>query len=303
MGIPGYSRQEPLRPANIAEKPTMQETEEKAQEAADFIIKRIKAGPAVGVILGSGLGSLARVLNRRRTIPYSDIPHFPIPTVEGHEGTLSVGELGGLHIAAMQGRFHYYEGFRMRELTFPVRVFSAMGVKSLIVTNASGGIGDDMAPGSFMAISDHINLMGVNPLNGIRAGGLGDRDRFVDMTEAYDPGLLEAAMDAAGERGIRLVKGVLAAVSGPSYETPAEVRMLKALGADAVCMSTVPEVIMARYLDMKVLGISLITNRAAGLSATGPVHIEVLEMARRRHDEFTGLLEGIIALAIKRKKL
>jgi purine-nucleoside phosphorylase len=268
----------------------MSDMASKASEAAEHLSGLIDAKPALGVVLGSGLGSLARRINNPTVIPYTDIPNFPMPSVEGHEGNLVCGRLAGADAAVMQGRFHYYEGYYMRDVTFPVRVLALLGVKVLIVTNASGGINDAIPPGGFMAVKDHINLMGTNPLIGMEDGG---GRGFLDLTRAYDTELLGIAQDAALEAGLTLYEGVLAAVQGPCYETPAEVRMLRTLGADAVCMSSVPEVIMARQLGMRVLCISLVTNRAAGLSDTPPTHSEVIEVAEGRHAEFARLIEGI----------
>ncbi len=274
----------------------MSEIDEKTQLAVEAVRGRTETSPILGIILGSGLGSFVDQVIGRTTIPYRDIPNFPFPTVEGHEGNLVVGELQGVPVAVMQGRYHFYEGYYMREVTFPVRVLAGLGVRTLIVTSASGGIGDGLEPGDFMAISDHINLMGTNPLTGIEPNDP-SRDRFLDLSTAYDPALRGFAQDAAQEKGIRLGEGVLAAMNGPCFETPAEIRMLKTLGADAVCMSTVPEVIMARYLGMKVLGLSLITNKAAGLGTKAMTHADVLDMAGKRHKDFVYLIEGVVRRA------
>lgn len=246
------------------------------------------------MILGSGLGNMAEDLPDSITIPYNSIPHFSASSVPGHSGNLVLCEAWGLGIAFMQGRFHYYEGLSMVEVAFPVHVLNALGAKSIIVTNASGGISEGLEPGSFMIIKDHINLMGSNPLIGIPQTEDG-RDRFVDMTCAYDPGYIDLAVRTSKKAGVPVRRGVLAALSGPSYETPAEIMMLKSMGVDAVCMSTVPEVITSRYLGMKVLGISLISNRAAGLSKEGPRHGEVLDIARESRGEFNRLLSAILA--------
>jgi len=265
----------------------------KAVEAAEYVSGQIDFKPSLGVVLGSGLGPLAGRVDSPVVIPYNNIPSFPIPGVKGHEGNLVCGRLSGVEAGVMQGRFHYYEGYYMRDVTFPVRVLALLGVKVLIVTNASGGINDAIAPGGFMAVTDHINLMGTNPLIGMEDAE--DGRNFLDLTRAYDPGLLGMARDEAREAGIDLYEGVMAAMQGPCYETPAEVRMLRSLGADAVCMSSIPEVIMARQLGMRVLCISLVTNRAAGLSDAPPAHSEVLEVAKGRHAEFARLIEGIVA--------
>ncbi len=276
----------------------MSEISEKAAQAADHVRTRTDRQPSFGVILGSGLGSIAGSLTDRIVIPYAEIPNFPIPTVKGHEGNLVLGSLSGILAAVMQGRFHYYEGYYMRDVTFPVRVLAGLGVKALIVTNASGGIREGLMPGDIMAVNDHINLMGANPLLGLEAGS-GEGERFLDLTDAYDTELIDIAAAVAGENGMPFAKGVLASVSGPCYETPAEVRMLRSLGADAVCMSSVPEVIMARYLGMRVLCLSLVTNRAAGLSDTPPGHSEVLAIAESRHESFAALVERVVAKMAK----
>ncbi|MBI5695817.1 MAG: purine-nucleoside phosphorylase [Nitrospirae bacterium] len=275
----------------------MPDIDDKTRRAVGFI--RAKSGrPArTGIILGSGLGSLADCVEGRVSIPYQSIPGFPVSSVKGHKGELVLGTLSGIPVAVMQGRFHHYEGYGMPDVTLPVRVMAGLGVDTLVVTNASGGIREDLAPGTFMAVTDHINMMGVNPLAGLPQGGDGGRDVFVDMTDAYDPGLAGILKDVAAAKGIYVSEGVLAAVSGPCYETPAEVRMLRALGADAVCMSTVPEVIIARYLGLRVLGLSLVTNRAAGLGDSGPEHEEVLEVAGSRHADFAALVEGFVGMA------
>jgi purine-nucleoside phosphorylase len=268
--------------------------DEKVSKALQHIHSLTDSRPVTGIILGSGLGAFAGSLKNTTKIKFKDIPGFPVPCVEGHEGCLVLGEAAGIPVAALQGRAHFYEGWPMEAVVFPVRVLAGLSISTLVVTNAAGGIREDLSPGSFMAITDHINLTGANPLRGLREAG---RDFFVDMTGAYDSSLIDAAGSAAGELGLPLKKGVLAAVQGPCYETPAEVRMLRAFGADAVSMSSVPEVIMARYLGLKVLGISLITNRAAGLSDIGPGHCEVLEEAKERGGEFCALLSKTIQIA------
>ncbi len=263
-------------------------------EAADYIRSKSPIRPSVAVVLGSGLGSLAQVLPDRTTIPYKSIPHFSTSSVPGHAGNLVLCEAFGRGIGVLQGRFHFYEGLSMAEVTFPVRVLNVLGATSIIVTNASGGISDGLEPGSFMIIEDHINLMGTNPLIGVPQAEDG-RDRFVDMVGAYDAEYIDLAVNAASRAGVKAQKGVLAAMTGPCYETSAEIKMLKAIGADAVSMSTIPEVIMARYLGMKVLGISLVSNRAAGLSKDGFHHTEVLEIAQESSSDFDRLLSEILA--------
>lgn len=263
------------------------------EKAADVLRQRMPASPAIGLILGSGLGVLADEIEEAVRIPYEEIPGFPVSTVEGHAGRLVYGRLEGATVVAMQGRFHYYEGYSLREVTFPVRVMKALGVRELIVTNAAGGINERFQPGDLMVISDHINLLGTNPLIGPNDPELGPR--FPDMTEAYSRRLRQLAKDAAARLGIRLHEGVYVANTGPSYETPAEIRMIRALGGDAVGMSTVPEVIVARHAGMEVLGISCISNLAAGMTDAPLHHDEVVETAERVKADFLRLVKAIVA--------
>ncbi|GBC82370.1 Purine nucleoside phosphorylase 1 [bacterium HR10] len=252
---------------------------ERVQEAVRFIRARGVVSPEVGLVLGSGLGAVAERLADVLVLEYAEIPHFPPVTVVGHPGRLWLGRLSATAVAVLQGRFHYYEGYSMEEVTFPVRVLGALGVRELIVTNAAGGINLRLRPGSLMLIADHLNLMGVNPLRGPNEERFGPR--FPDMTAVYSPRLRALAREVAREMGLTLEEGVYAAVSGPSYETPAEVRMLRQLGADAVGMSTVPEAIVARHMGMEVLGISVIANMAAGIAERPLRHEDVLEAAAR----------------------
>ncbi|GBC77931.1 Purine nucleoside phosphorylase 1 [bacterium HR08] len=252
---------------------------ERVQEAVHFLRARSALSPEVGLVLGSGLGAVADRLADVLVLDYGDIPHFPPVTVVGHTGRLWLGRLGATAVAVLQGRFHYYEGYSMEEVTFPVRVLGALGVRELIVTNAAGGINLRLRPGSLMLIADHLNLMGVNPLRGPNEERFGPR--FPDMTAVYSPRLRALAREVAREMGLTPEEGVYAAVSGPSYETPAEVRMLRQLGADAVGMSTVPEAIVARHMGMEVLGISVIANMAAGIADRPLRHEDVLEAAAR----------------------
>ncbi len=248
--------------------------------------------PTVALILGSGLGSFADRLEDAIKISYDQITGFPVSGVVGHAGRLVVGQLEGVQCVAMQGRAHYYEGYSMAEVTFPARVMIRLGASTLIVTNAAGGIGDGMEPGTLMLIRDHLNLFGDNPLRGHNDLGVGPR--FPDMTTAYDPELRAVARRAAAAVGTALVDGIYAGSSGPTYETPAEVQMLARLGADATGMSTVPEVIVANHMGARVLGISCITNKAAGLS-DGPLsHDEVTETATRVRTTFEALLAHIL---------
>ena len=265
-----------------------------AQAAAEAIRSRVgDAKPAAAIILGSGLGQLAQEIEARARVPYREIPGFPEATVAGHAGELIVGTLGAKPVVALAGRFHTYEGHDIRLAAFPARVSSALGAETLIVSNAAGGINRLWQPGDLMLIRDHINLMFRNPLIGaVEEGDV----RFPDMSEPYDGGLASLARQVAAEQGILLREGVYAALLGPAYETPAEVRMLELLGADAVGMSTVPEVIVARAIGMRVLGVSCITNLACGLSATPITHDEVLDVTSRATVRFTALVRGIVAL-------
>jgi purine-nucleoside phosphorylase len=266
---------------------------ESVQEAAGFLRSRlgVRASLRVGLVLGSGLGSYADRFTDPIAIEYREIPHFAMSQVVGHAGRLVIGERHGATCAVMQGRVHYFEGHSAATVAFPVRVLIALGARELIITNAAGGIGH--GPGTLMLIEDHINLLPDNPLRGGNDERLGPR--FPDMTHAYCPKLRELARVVAAELGIALAEGVYAAVPGPSYETPAEIRMLKTMGADAVGMSTVPEVIAANHMGARVLGISCITNLAAGLSDRALCHDEVTETAARVRSRFEGLLDGIVA--------
>jgi purine-nucleoside phosphorylase len=248
--------------------------------------------PEIAVVLGSGLGAFAEELKDSVVIPYGDIPNFPRPTAVGHAGRMVVGKIGDLTIAAMQGRAHQYEGYSSREAAFPVRVFGRLGVKSLVLTNAAGGINPAYGQGALVVLSDHINLQGSNPLNGPNDERFGTR--FPGMSEAYSSRYRQMAQDAARELGIDLKEGVYAALTGPSYETPAEIRYLRAIGADLVGMSTVPEVIVARHMGINVLAISCVTNMAAGLSTGEINHEEVLETGERVRVTFLALLSAIL---------
>jgi purine-nucleoside phosphorylase len=250
------------------------------------------SAPKVGIILGSGLGDFADALSDATVIPYSELPSFPLSGVPGHAGRLVLGKLNGESIVAMQGRVHFYEGYSPQDVAFPARVLCALGIKALVVTNAAGGINTGFQVGDLMAITDHLNLSGYNPLVGPNDTKLGPR--FPDMSHAYDPALLTLLEKAAAETKVALRKGIYCCLSGPSYETPAEIRMLRTLGADAVGMSTVPEVIAAAHMGVKVAGISCITNLAAGLSKQPLSHDEVAETANRVRDVFTRLLERFL---------
>ncbi|MFD2705385.1 purine-nucleoside phosphorylase [Salibacterium lacus] len=258
------------------------------QEAANTIKELQKVQPKTGLILGSGLGVLADEITDAVTIPYGDIPHFPVSTVEGHKGQLVLGELHGVPVLAMQGRFHFYEGWELEDVTFPVRVMKELGIGKLIATNAAGGVDPALNPGDLMLIRDHINHAGANPLRGRNNPELGVR--FPDMSEAYPSHLREEAKAAAAELGFTLREGVYVWNSGPSYETPAEVRMLQHLGGDAVGMSTVPEVIAARHAGMDAAGISCISNMAAGILDHPLSHEEVIETTQKVQKQFLALV-------------
>ena len=262
------------------------------EEATDYLKKQTTNKPTIGVILGSGLGDFVELSTDTVTIPYADIPHFPVSTVAGHHGELVFGTLNDKQIVAMRGRVHYYEGNEMHEVTFPVRVMRLLGVDSLVVTNAAGGINKSFTPGDFMLLTDHINQMGTNPLIGPNEAFFGER--FTDLSEAYDSTYIQHAIECAEKLNISLKKGTYVANTGPTYETPAEVRMLRILGGDAVGMSTVPEVIVARHMSMRVLGISCISNMAAGMLDTPLSHEEVIETTGKARTDFLSLLKEIL---------
>jgi purine-nucleoside phosphorylase len=267
-------------------------------EAAKFLRAKLgKFQPRVAAVLGSGLGTVADKLRDTIVVPYSEIPHFPRSTVEGHEGRVVAGTLGGAPLLLLQGRVHYYEGYTPQQVTFPIRVLGALGMKVIILTNAAGGISEKYHQGQLVVLSDHINMMGWNPLVGpnepkfsLRKGtGL----RFTDMSEAYSKRLREMAMRAAVDEGMTMEEGVYVGVSGPSFETPAEIRAFRAMGATLVGMSTVPETIVARHMGMEVLGVSCVTNLAAGMSKKHLSHQEVFETGRLVERRFAGLLERL----------
>jgi purine-nucleoside phosphorylase len=266
---------------------------EAAALAANAIRDRLGGGvPVAAIVLGSGLGALADQIDAVARIPYREVPGFPFATVVGHAGALIAGTLEGKFVLALAGRFHMYEGHDARLAAFPARVVSALGAKTLIVSNAAGGVNRMWQPGDLMLIRDHLNLMFRNPLTGpVEAGDV----RFPDMSAPYDDELAEIARTVAKEQGTVLREGVYAGLLGPTYETPAEVRMMGILGADAVGMSTVPEVIVARAIGMRVLGLSCITNLASGISNTPITHAEVLETTARAATRFTSLVRGVIA--------
>ncbi|MNZ94870.1 Purine nucleoside phosphorylase 1 [compost metagenome] len=262
------------------------------QEAADYICSRGDVSPKVGLILGSGLGVLADHIEEAIQIDYKDIPHFPTSTVEGHAGELLIGTVQGTPVVLMKGRFHMYEGYDPELTAFPVRVMKELGVGTLLVTNAAGGVNTSYQPGDLMLISDHINLTGKNPLIGHNDSELGPR--FPDMSQAYSRRIRDLAKQVADKNGISLQEGVYAGLLGPSYETPAEIRMLRTLGADAVGMSTVSEVIVARHAGIEVLGISCISNMASGILDQPLSHVEVIETTDRVREKFLNLVLAII---------
>lgn len=250
-----------------------------AEAAAAFVRGRSRLRPTVGLVLGSGLGAFADSMGGATRIPYGEIPHFPITTAIGHRGEMVLGTAAGTPVAVMNGRVHYYEGYSPAQVVFPVRVLGRLGIKVLIMTNAAGSVNVNYKPGELMIISDHINYMGINPLIGPNDERLGPR--FFDMSEAYDPKLQEVAERACAKVGMTVRRGVYIAFNGPSYETPAEIKASRALGADAVGMSTVPEVIAARHMGIRVLALSCITNMAAGVIKKKLDHREVLEVAEK----------------------
>lgn len=265
---------------------------EKAQEAAQFIRSAYAQPPACAVILGSGLGAFAEELSDSVTIPYQQIPHFPISTAVGHAGRLVLGRCDDVDVVAMQGRFHIYEGWTAQQVTFPIRVFGLLGVKTLVLTNMAGGVNLSYTAGTIMLIKDHINLMGMNPLCGQNDERFGPR--FPDMTYVYSEAYRAIAKREAASLNVELQEGVYLALSGPSYETPAEIRMVRILGADAVGMSTVPEAIVARHMGMEILGVSLISNMAAGVLDQPLHHQEVLDMGERMGSVLTKLLQRVV---------
>lgn len=262
--------------------------------AADHIRSRTSLRPTVGLVLGSGLGDFANTLENPVRIPYSDIPNFPVPTVPGHAGALVFGKKCGQTVVVLQGRIHYYEGLPQQEITLPIRVLAALGVKTLVLTNACGGVNLSFRPGDLMLISDHINYSGANPLMGPNLDAFGPR--FPDMSDLYTASLRKAIKEKAAAAGIPLQEGVYAMYSGPNYETPAEIRMFRVLGADTVGMSTVPEALVAGHCGMNVVGVSCVTNMAAGVLPVKLSHAEVMETADRVHDTFQKLIDLILTV-------
>jgi purine-nucleoside phosphorylase len=265
---------------------------DEVSEAAGVVRQKIGGVPGIAVVLGSGLGDFADRVSNATVVPYRDIPNWPPSRVVGHAGNLVAGEVAGRRVAVLAGRAHYYEGHDLRGATFSIRVLGVLGIRTLVLTNAAGGINTTFEAGALMVVDDHINLFGTNPLIGPNEERFGPR--FPDMTEAYSKRLRAVADQAAREHGITVAHGIYAALHGPSYETPAEIRYLRAIGADAVGMSTAPETIVARHMGIEVLAVSCITNMAAGVLDRPLNHAEVMETAARVKDEFIALLEGII---------
>lgn len=270
----------------------MQGMFEKLQETVAFVSKRTSLRPTVGIILGSGLGNLVDQITDQISIDYRELPHFPESTVVGHAGRLVIGHIGATVVMAMQGRFHYYEGHDMRTVSFPIAFMKQFGARVLMVSNSAGGINEQFTPGDLMLITDHINLFATNPLIGLNDERLGPR--FPDMTEAYSPRLIAEADKAAESLGMSFRRGVYAGVSGPCYETAAEIRYLQRGGADAVGMSTVPEVIAARYLGLEVLGISCITNMATGIAKVKHSHEAVVKTANETAERFCAVVAATV---------
>jgi purine-nucleoside phosphorylase len=268
---------------------------EKVKAAVGFIKNRMVRQPRIGIILGSGLGGLIDQIENSIRIRFEDIPHFPVSSVAGHRGEVLLGELCGASLFALSGRVHHYEGYAMQEVVFPIRVINALDIPTLIITNSAGAINESFQAGDIVAIRDHINLMGHDPLIGTA--------NFVNLTKAYNRQLRKLASETASRQGLRLRSGIYAAYGGPSYETRAEIRALRTMGADMVGMSTVPEVIMANYLGMKVLGLSMITNMAAGINPKPMSHQVVIKVAKKGSAKFSSLVRGIIeALGLQKEK-
>lgn len=267
-------------------------TQHSIPAAVDFLRSKLPFQPDLALVLGSGLGGLAERIEDAVCIPYGEVPGFPQSTAPGHAGQFVAGRLGGKNVLCMQGRFHYYEGHEMATIAFPVRVLKALGCRALVLTNAAGGVNWDFSVGDFMLITDHINFMGANPLRGANDDSVGPR--FCDMTHVYTPELQDVARRVATEQGVTLREGVYLGYMGPSFETPAEIRAFRTLGADAVGMSTVPEAIAASHCGLPVLGMSLITNMAAGMAGKRLDGEEVIEIANARGPVFQQLVCGIV---------
>ena len=265
---------------------------EKLQETTHFIRSQTEVKPRIGIVLGSGLGGLVQNIKIHSEIPYGDIPHFVSPSVKGHEGRLVIGSIHGVDVAILQGRVHYYEGHTMAQVVYPIRTLAMLGVEVAVLTNSAGGLDPQMNPGDFMVIEDHINLMSNNPLMGPNIKNLGPR--FPDMTEAYDKKLTALMLDVLKTQNVDHWKGVYCGVSGPTYETPAEVRFLQIIGGKAVGMSTVPESIAANHLGLRVCAMSCVTNPAAGIHTAKLTHKEVTEIAHSVEKKFCDFFDGFI---------
>jgi len=264
----------------------------KLEETKKYLLDNIKETPKIGLILGSGLGTLADEIENAIIIDYRDIPNFPVSTVEGHAGQLVIGKLMDKQVVAMKGRFHYYEGYSMAEVTFPVRVMKAIGVEMLLVTNACGGLNPDLYPGALVAISDHINMTGNNPLIGPNYSELGPR--FPDMSDAYDKDLIQLIHKVGEKIGIKVHNGVYVSISGPTYSSKAESKMFRLIGADTIGMSTVPEVIVAKHSGMKIMGISCVTDMAIFEGTETISHEQVMEIADKTRPKFINLIKSFI---------
>lgn len=265
----------------------------KIEESKSFIQSKTSVKPQIGIILGTGLGGLVNEINIIDEIPYHEIPNFPVSTVVGHSGKLIFGELGGKQVVAMQGRFHYYEGYNMQEVTFPVRVMKFLGIERLFVSNASGGVNPDFEIGEIMIINDHINLFPAHPLTGKNEDSLGPR--FPDMSEAYDKGMIALAQKIAQENSIRIAEGVYAGLTGPTLETPAEYKYVRVIGADTVGMSTVPEVIVARHMGIPCFAISIITDLGVPGKIMEVTHEDVIQVAKKQEPKMTLIMRELIA--------
>lgn len=265
---------------------------QKIQETTDYLKSKVNTIPLTGIILGTGLGNLVTQITDKTEIPYEEIPNFPVSTVEGHSGKLIFGKLGGTDVLAMQGRFHYYEGYGMKEVTFPVRVMKALGIENLLVSNASGGVNPDFEIGDLMIITDHINLFPEHPLRGKNFSELGTR--FPDMSEAYSKMLIQKAKDIAKRNNIKVVEGVYIGTTGPTFETPAEYKYFRIIGGDTVGMSTVPEVIVANHAGMKVFGISIITDLGVPGKIVEVTHEEVQEIGNKVQPLMTQIMKELV---------
>ena len=265
---------------------------EQIKKTAAYIQSKISNTPEIGIILGTGLGGLVKEIDIRHTIPYEEIPNFPVSTVEGHSGKLIVGELGGKNVVVLQGRFHYYEGYTMQQVTFPVRVIQTLGIQKLFISNASGGVNPDFEIGDLMIINDHINFFHTNPLIGKNTPELGPR--FPDMSKSYDKELIVKAKQVAAANNIKVQEGVYLGLSGPTFETPAEYKMIRIMGADAVGMSTVPEVIVARHMNVPCFAISIITDLGVPGKIVEITHEEVLHEAAKAEKKMTVIIKGLM---------